>query len=373
MKAIERHDCRLCGGHVRTRLALNPTPIANSFPDEPNFGELYQLELKECSDCGHVQIGHMVPDDVLYGQSYKYQTPEAQIPELRKNAAALKSRYPSARTVLEIGANNGLFMEALTEHFPSVSGIDPSGTRDFIKKAPFTMNEAFNLPLVDLIVANNVLAHIDDLHDVFRGIDRILKDDGALVFEVQYFMDMAENGLFDMIYHEHRDYHTIMPLIRFLSAYGLGISHVEHLSNHGGSIRVHCRRGVRAKMMEPTVDWDGFKDKMAEAMHYCMAEVSATKEQIIAFGATAKACTLIHQLGIADRIAYCVDSTPAKQGKYIAGTIIKILPESVLTESKSPKVLFLTAWNYESIIRAKYPDFDFIVPFKPKQKQQLAA
>lgn len=369
----ERHDCRLCGGHVKTMLALNPTPVANSFPDEPMFGELHQLELKECSECGHVQIGHVIPDELLYGQSYKYQTPAAQIPELRKSAAALKARYPKARQVLEIGANNGFFMEALSEQFPAVKGFDPSGTRDFIEKLPFCRDTAANAGEQDLIVANNVLAHIDDLHSVFDGIASILSPDGALVFEVQYFMDMAENGLFDMIYHEHRDYHTITPLIRFLGAYGFGISHVEHIPNHGGSIRVHCRRGVRAKLMEPTVDWDGFKDKMAEAMHYCMADVAATDEQIVAFGATAKACTLIHQLGIADRIAYCVDNTPEKQNKYIAGTKIRILPESVLTQSKSPKTILLTAWNYESIIRNRYPDFDYIVPFGKRQSQKIAA
>jgi len=363
----DRRDCRLCGHEVKTMLSLNPTPIANAFSDRPNDGELYPLDLRQCVSCQHVQIGHVIPDEILYGPSYKYLTPAAQIPELMHRAIALKMRYPKAETVVEIGANNGLFMRELEKEFTVVTGFDPSGTGDGVLKVPFDGDIAGMMRSADLIVANNVFAHIDDLNDVFRGIARILSDDGALVFEVQYFMDMAKNGLFDMIYHEHRDYHTVAPLIGFLAKFGLGITEVERIPDHGGSIRVHCRRGNGVSFIEPAVDWKDFGYRIALATASCIAEVEAERDQIVAFGATAKACTLIHQLGIQDKISYCVDNTPAKHGKYIPGTPIKIYPESILTQSKSPKTLLLTAWNYEDIIRAKYDDYDFIVPFKPRR------
>ncbi len=365
------NHCRLCGGKVEIRLSLNPTPIANSFPDTANSGELYPLDLKECVDCQHVQIGYVVPDDVLYGESYKYATPVTQTLGLVRQAQKLKERYPSAKTVLEIGSNNGLNLAALSSQFETVLGVDPSGHGPNVMKTPFSSTIGIEMGTVwkrDLIIANNVFAHIDDLDDVFRGVDACLKDDGALVFEVQYFIDMAQKGLFDMVYHEHRDYHTLTPLIPFLAKHNLAIKEVEHIANHGGSIRVHCGRGNGIDIVEPTVDWDGFQYRIASSMYYCTKQINEAKSQIIAFGATAKACTLIHQFGIQDKIAYCVDSTPDKQDRYIAGTGIRIMPENVLHQSKSDKTLLLTAWNYEDIIRAKYPDFDFIVPFRKQQK-----
>tara|TARA_R110000868_G_C10914988_1_gene765232 strand:- start:863 stop:1975 length:1113 start_codon:yes stop_codon:yes gene_type:complete len=369
--SYERHDCRLCGGNVETKLRLNPTPVANAFPDADETSEFYDLELKQCVECQHVQIGHIIPDDLIYSSRYKYSTPSVQIAALKKQAESLKKQYPAARKVLEIGSNNGINLSCLKGVFDSVIGCDPVGNGLDTLPYAFDSVTASMIGEVDLIVANNVFAHIDNLVSVFRAMSNILNRNGAIVFEVQYFLDMAEKGLFDMIYHEHRDYHTVIPLVKFLQRFGLGIRKVEHLLNHGGSIRVHCGFGISAPMVEKSVDWEQFAESIDEYIAQCRREILNSKAQVIAFGASAKACTLIHQLGMADKIAYCVDNTPAKQGKYIAGTNIEIYPESILTQSKSSKTLLLTAWNYKDVIMAKYPDFDFIVPFQ--QKQKLAA
>lgn len=361
-------SCRLCGERVELRLSLNPTPVANSFPDKPNSGELYPLDLMQCVSCQHVQIGYVVPDAELYGQTYKYETPSIQSLSLVRQAQKLKNKYPDAHTVLEIGSNNGLNLAALSGQFLGVMGIDPSGHGANVLKAPFDAKIARKIGKRDLIVANNVFAHIADLDDVFRGIDACLTEDGVLVFEVQYLIDMADKGLFDMVYHEHRDYHTLTPLVPFLAKHNLAIKEVERIPNHGGSIRVYCGRGDGISIVEKTVDWDGFQNKVANATYDCIKQINEATSQIIAFGATAKACTLIHQFGIQDKISYCVDSTLEKQGRYIAGTGIKIMPENVLHQSKSDKTLLLTAWNYEDIIRPRYPDFDFVVPFRKQQK-----
>ncbi len=369
------NHCRLCGGKVGIKLSLNPTPIANSFPDTAYEGELYPLDLKQCDDCQHVQIGHVVPDSVLYGASYKYDTPAAQIPAMERQAIALRRKYPKARNVLEIGSNNGLFTDALLEAgFQQIVGVDPSGTHPLCWKMPFDTDCAAivsrRVDGVDLIVANNVLAHIDDLDEVFRGIDACLTENGALVFEVQALLDMAKHGLFDMIYHEHRDYHTLTPLVSFLARHHLAIKEVERIPAHGGSMRVHCGRGKGISIIEPTVDWDAFKNKIAAATYQCIVELNKAAGHVVAFGATAKACTLIHQMGIQDRIDYAADCTPQKVGKYIAGTGIRICSEADMAATAGHKTLLLTAWNYETIIRAKYPECDFIVPFKPTEVKQ---
>jgi hypothetical protein len=229
---------------------------------------------------------------------------------------------------------------------------------------PFTYELARKMPPVDLIVANNVLAHVDDLWDVFHGIDHLLKEDGALVFEVQYFPSMVSSGLFDMIYHEHRDYHTLNPWPRFLKRFGLVITQVDFIDTHGGSIRLFCERpGIGKDVDIDIIDWRAFKHRIEAEKCSLLEQIHAVTGPLVAFGATAKACTLIHQLGIAERIDFCIDSTESKQYRYLPGTDIQILPPDRLLATTKKSIL-LTAWNFESAIRAQYPQAHFIVPFK---------
>ena len=358
-----RTDCRLCGASVRPVLDLGEIPLANLFPPEPNSGTRYPLGLSQCTDCGHVQVGYVVPDAEIYGPGYKYATPDMQLAALTAQAIRLRNRYPQAQVVLEIGANNGLNMSALDEAgFRVVFGVDPSGTYRTILKEPFNSETARKIRerrgTVDLIVANNVFAHIDDLGDVFRGIDMILADEGAVVFEVQYLPAMIAAGEFDMIYHEHRDYHTLGPLARFVKRFGLVVTDYELIPNHGGSIRVYAERGgVEVALPVEKLDWPGFRAKIAEAKARVRHMLDG--RIIPAFGATGKACTLINHFGIADRISFCMDSTPAKQGRYIAGTAIKIVPEGYIAGP-----CLLTAWNYLEGISRRHPEAEFITPFE---------
>lgn len=356
--------CRLCGGDGRVMFRLTPTPIANSFPEKPDQdADRYPLELQECFDCGHVQLKDYVSVDWV---DYRYATPEAVRPHLREAAVKLKSRYPNARTVLEIGSNNGLYLEELKRAGFEATGVDPCGT-DI--KAPFTLALAKTLPKFDLVVANNVLAHVDDLQDALAGVDEVLGEDGALIFENQYFPDLIRNGSFDQIYHEHRDYHSLGPL-KTLRRYGLVVRHFEFLKTHGGSIRVYCERpGIGLPLFDESIDWREFSHRIERAKRHV---VSQMRGKVVAFGATAKACTLIHHFGIASKIAYCVDNTPAKQGRYIPGTAIRIYPESRLQED-TPDAVLLTAWNFEREIRGKYPEMKFIVPFSQTEAMKEAA
>lgn len=366
----ERPDCRLCGGRVETVLSLTPTPIANLFPDEPLAGKFYPLDLKQCPKCMHVQIGHVVDDDTLYGTAYKYATPLALKPMLERRAAELRAEYAKSRNVLEIGANNGLFLHALRDAgFKEVIGLDPSSTDPLVWKLPFGPRAAEvikrRVGTVDLIVANNVFAHIDNLRHVFAGIDAILSPDGVVVFEVQYLVPMMQSGAFDMIYHEHRDYHTLGPLRRFLTGMGMVMTGWELIEAHGGSIRVTAKReGVPANVPDEPTDWQAFQNVIEWQKSSINAQISG---RIAAFGAPAKAVTLIHHFGLQNKIAYCVDDTPQKQGKYIAGTTIPVVGREVM-ERDNPRQMLLLSWNYADLIRKQFPNVDFIVPFLPQQK-----
>ena len=340
-------------------LPLTPTPIANDFPTEPNpTVERFPLDVQQCLRCGHVQLRQRVNVDWV---QYKYATPDANRPHLAKAAHDICTRYPQAKTVLEIGSNNGLYLDELQRVGLDAYGIDPCATVGIA--APFTRMLAETLKPVDLIVANNVLAHVDDLWDVFRGIDWLLKDDGALIFEVQYLPSMMQSGAFDMIYHEHRDYHTLGPWVPFLKKWGMVITHWEHLSTHGGSIRVYCERpGLSVAVPEEQIDWRAFARRIQHAKEQVQRQVLAVDGPVAAFGATAKATTLLHHFGLTEAITYCVDSTPAKQGRYLPGTAIPIVAAEQL-RTDPPAAVLLTAWNFESVIRAQFPDLHFIVPF----------
>lgn len=367
----ERHNCRLCEQPVKTALQLTPTPIANLFPDDPLSGECYPLELKQCIACGHVQIGHVIDDDALYGTAYKYATPFARKPALRAAAAELRAKYPKARNVVEIGSNNGIFLHSLhDEGFAPVIGIDPSGTDPLVWKIPFDIKAAHivlrRIGLVDLIVANNVFAHIDDLTEVFKAVDELLSPDGALVFEVQYFASMADSGAFDMVYHEHRDYHTVRPLQAFLKRFGMVMTDWQILDTHGGSLRITAKRfGEEKPAPQESIDWQEFRQKIQEAKTSLLAVLP---KRIAAFGAPAKAVTMIHHFGLQNRIAYCVDDTPQKQGKYIAGTSIPVVSRDVMMADK-PRQMLLMSWNYEHLVRNSLPNVDFIVPFSHRLSQ----
>jgi len=350
-------NCRMCFGPTRTMLSLTPTPIANSFPDKPDTdAPRYPLDLAQCVLCDHVQLKDFKPVDWV---DYRYATPAAVRPHLVQAAQSIRTRYPKAKTVLEIGCNNGLYLEVLRHAGFEATGVDPC-TKVGIQKS-FSSKLADTLEPFDLIVANNVLAHVDDFWDVFRGIDRLLKDDGALILEVQYLPSMMAAGAFDMIYHEHRDYHTLAPWPKFLKRFGMVLTDFETIGTHGGSVRIWCERpGWPSSLPVEYVDWKYFKRGIATAKTDLLNQIADTTGPIVAFGATAKACTLIHHFGIADFIDGCMDSTPAKQGRYLPGTNIKIVPPYAV----SPETTILaTAWNFRDTLREQYPTHRFIVPF----------
>lgn len=372
IEATKLTSCRMCGGGLHREFSLRPTPIANAFAAEPDAkAQKFPLELAQCTACHHVQLFHSIPDAVLWS-NYLYSPPPEASAHHDDLALVLRASYPSARSVLEIGANNGSLLRAMRRSGLTAYGIDPVATGD--GNAVGSFSEAWAKEYeskFDLIVSCNTFAHIADLRDLFRGIERLLAPDGAVVFEVQYLPNLMARGAFDMIYHEHRDYHTIKPWHPFLSDFGLMLDRVDHIDTHGGSIRMHCTREKQAAGWAPEMDgapmdWNGFYGRVeAERVRLNDAiEDARMYDTVRVYGAPAKACTLIHHFELADRLSYCIDSTPAKQGRYIPGTGIKIFPPSVLGQSKSSKVFLLSAWNFADVIRRKHPDLEFIVPFE---------
>jgi len=232
-----------------------------------------------------------------------------------------------------------------------------------------------------LVIANNVFAHADNLHDIARGVSNLLDSKrGQFVFEVQYLSDMVEQTLFDMIYHEHLSYHALTPLIPFFESLSMCVTDVAHVGTHGGSIRVFVSLGssgqqsgrAKAIVSKEAVDLssDVFKNlqDQIEIVHQKVkdffVEARSKNWKVVGFGAPAKLTTLAYQFGITGAdLAYVVDDSPWKQGLVTPGSGIPVVPASHLYDDPPDRII-LFAWNFAEQIAAKHPKFEgcFVVP-----------
>lgn len=404
-----RKNCRLCGDtRLSQALTLTPTPPANAYLSDEDILELkggvessYPLELFLCDGCGHLQLLHVVDPELLFG-TYKYVsgTSPVFVDHFRHYAASCAQRLgPRAPgKMLEIGSNDGTMMAFMQDQGFEVLGVDPAraiaaaSTASGLKTLPEFFSSTLARELrssfgpVDLIVANNVLAHIDDLRDVIQGAKILLKPDGLLAFEVSYLVDVFEKTLFDTIYHEHVCYHAVRPLRDFFHRLDLELVVVERVASHGGSLRAFVQHRGGPHPLSPEVERfiakeeglglfsiDTYRqfaqhiDAAKEKTHTLLRTLKAQGKKIAAFGAPAKATTLMHHFGIdTSLVDFIVDDSPLKQGLYTPGTHIPIVSSSKLYDQR-PDYVVVLAWNFADSIIEKHRTYQerggtFIVP-----------
>jgi SAM-dependent methyltransferase len=401
-----RTDCRLCGSTQLTEvLSLAPTPPANAFVGAAELNTpqpTFPLDVFFCDDCGHVQLLDVVDPEVLFGNYvYVSGTSPVFVKHFADYAEQVTERYaPDADgdLALDIGSNDGTLLAQFRHLGFSVLGVDPA--RDIAKAATEagieTLATFFTAKLArdilaergpaQVITANNVFAHADDLADIADGVATLLAPDGVFVFEVSYLVDVYEKTLFDTIYHEHLAYHSVGPLAGFLARHGLELIAAERVGSHGGSLRATAQRAggphaVAASVSEriaeerrlgldraDTLKGFGAKiDTLKAELTRRLAELKQAGKSVAGFGAPAKATTLMYHFGIGpDVIDFIVDDSPLKQGLYSPGMHIPVLPSSALYDRK-PDAVVILAWNFaEPIMRnhARYLEAggQFIVP-----------
>ena len=252
-----RETCRLCGNKTLSlAFSLTPTPPANAFIKKELLDktqETYPLELCQCKNCGHIQLLDVVNPEVLF-KNYLYVsgTSDVFVQHFKNYAYETISEYEIKENslVIDIGSNDGTLLKIFKEKGMKVLGIEPAINLANLSKRNGieTINEFINIEVADqilkqygtanVVTANNVFAHIDDLSSAMKGIKKILSEDGVFIFEVSYFIDVLENNLFDTIYHEHLDYHTLKPLTKFFELFEMKIIKATRVKTHGGSIRV---------------------------------------------------------------------------------------------------------------------------------------
>jgi 2-polyprenyl-3-methyl-5-hydroxy-6-metoxy-1,4-benzoquinol methylase len=394
-----RDNCRLCFSNELTNvLQLKPTPLANEFVHLHNINKKqikYPLYLVQCNNCKHVQLPVVVNPSILFSNYLYVSGTSSSFVEHFRNYADETIRIYDLKPddlVIEIGSNDGTLLNFFKQAGMKVLGIDPaSDISKFANKSGVeTLCEFFNAKTVELIknnygnpkvvIANNVFAHADDLYDIALGIKDLLEpNNGNFIFEVQYLPDLIKNTLFDMIYHEHLSYHSVLPLVSFFNKIGMRLINVKHVNTHGGSIRVSV--SVNKKIKESSnvnefinteeislhnYSFKAFGERINSIGEELRSLLKSENGSVIGYGAPAKLTTLMYQFKLeGPDFDYIVDDSPWKQGLFSPGLHIPVVPASHMVNSNiKPSKVVIFAWNYAENIAKNFPQFKgrFIKP-----------
>lgn len=392
------HACRACGGSLSARLLdLGALPLVNALPasvDAPPDPR-YPLALVRCADCTLIQIDHTVPPEEMFSD-YPYFSSNSDT--MVRSAADLVDRAcdraPDLRLAAEIASNDGYLLQRYVARGVPVVGVEPAANvaaaarargvrteiRFFGADAAGELRDQYGP--ADVIHANNVLAHVPDLPGFVQGIARWLREGGTAWIEVPWAARMLEELSYDTIYHEHLSYFTLTALSRLAAGAGLSVDAAEVIPLHGGSLRVCLRKGAGAGEGSAAIlaaeaaaitaaGWESFSERvraLQSGLRAMLAEEIAAGRRLAAYGAAAKGVILLETCGVGPELRYVVDRSPHKQGRFMPGSRLPILPPSRLLEDGPDTVLVLT-WNFfEEIARQQQswrggaPGRRFLVP-----------
>ena len=377
-KMLKGFQCRSCQStNGQLVLDLGEQPLANNFLELSNLGQSeprFPLHLAVCTECWLMQIIDLVPpvelfSDYVYFSSYS----SAWV----KHAAECAERYQKEfkpNHVIEIASNDGYFLRHFAEANISHLGIEPAENIAFVARQRgvktrvdfFSESLARELALdqcADLIIANNVFAHIPDIKGFVSGLKVLLAPAGRAILEFPHAVEMITRGEFDTVYHEHVYYFTLTALEPFFARHEMCITRVERTPLHGGSLRIFVQHTTHepdetvAQVLEEEkrlgVTSLGFYGAIAsrakaikEELQFCLHEYRAKGQRIAAYGAAAKGSVLLNYCDFTpDDVEFVVDRSPHKQGKFMPGTHLPVLAVEELIK-RAPEVTLLLAWNF---------------------------
>jgi SAM-dependent methyltransferase len=379
--------CRTCeSSDIKVVLDLGFSPIANRYTTSSNFmNELvYPLAIALCNKCKIVQTTETLPRESIFEEDYAYfsSTSSSWLEHSREFAAHATQRFSLSKdsTVVEIASNDGYLLQFFQELEIQVIGVEPTLSTasvaeangiptivDFFGATKIPDLKAKGLKHADLIVANNVLAHVPDLKDFILGMKQVLNQEGVITIEIPHLFEMVRNNSFDTVYHEHYSYFSMLALVPLFKNLGLRIFDAESISTHGGSIRVYVCHEIanRETSSEVTryvgmelaanlgseLGFEGMKNRATHQKDDFLEFLSLNKgSKICGYGAAAKGNTFLNfcSVGVEEVVAV-FDAAQAKQGLYLPGSKIPVLDPTKISEFK-PDFLVIFPWNISSEI-----------------------
>ena len=397
-------QCRSSGStDLRPFLDLGTLPLADALVRPGDVGDpeaRFPLALAFCPESALVQTTENVAPEQLFVDNYLYFSSFSDhlLDHSRTNALDLieQRRLGSESLVVEVASNDGYLLRNFVEHDIPVLGIDPAPDQAAAANQAGvpTITEFFGEDLArwlvdtgrraDVIVANNVFAHVPDINGFTRGLATLLADDGVITIENAYVRDLIDHGEFDTIYHEHFYYHSCTSIDRHMRRHGLSLNDVRYFPDlHGGTLRWYIGHHADPSDQvlayletEHTIGLDRFEyyEQFGQRVEQLRADLlellhglRSEGKTIAAYGAAAKGATLLNYVGITtDLVDYVVDRNVHKQGLCMPGTHQSVRDPSVLLE-EAPDYLLLLAWNFKDEIAAQQAEYrrrggQFIVP-----------
>jgi SAM-dependent methyltransferase len=388
--------CRSCGAELdQVFLDLGASPLSNRFlqAEELHLMEpTYPLKVKVCTRCWLVQLPVLVdPEQIFQDYLYFSSYSDSWLKHCETYVKDITGRLGlgSAHRVIEIASNDGYLLQYFQARGVPVLGVEPAANVAAVaeRKGIPTLVRFFGTATAmemlqegrtaDLLLGNNVLAHVPDLNDFLAGMKLVLKPTGVITMEFPHLMKLVEGNQFDTIYHEHFSYFSLLAVEAALLRHGLILFDVDELAVHGGSLRIYaCHRGTQARPVQPAVEalrmkeiaagygsaeiytrFTGQVEEVKRALLSFLIKVKREGKHIVGYGAPAKGNTLLNYCGIrSDFLDYTVDRSEHKQGRFLPGTRVPILHPDLIRESKPDFVLILP-WNLSDEIQGQ---LDFI-------------
>lgn len=389
---MDNHHCRFCGHKLEHTFAdLGFSPLSNEYltAEDLERGQMsYPLKVRVCKNCFLVQAAlYQRPEQIFGEYQYFSSYSGSWLQHCRDYVDMIihRLKLTQASRVLEIACNDGYLLQYFQPYGIPAKGVEPAENVAEAARAKgievrccfFGAETAKEIAaadgLYDLVIGNNVLAHVPDINGFAEGLSRVLGAEGTITMEFPHLMRLMRESQFDTIYHEHFHYLSLTTVETIFQAHGLEIYDVEELSTHGGSLRIYAaHRQYASRRMRPAVaqllhteeafglrdihTYSSFADQMRSIKWDALALLTEWKRQgkrIAAYGAAAKGNTFLNYCGVKhDMIDFVVDSNPHKQGFYLPGSLIPVAGPEMLRERK-PDYLLILPWNLtEEITRA---------------------
>lgn len=381
---MKQLTCRFCNARLsQTFVDLGLSPVANDyipFSEKDTRESFYPLHVFVCTKCWLVQLPEHRTEGEIFTDTYAYFSSYSSswLAHTKDYVETMTKRFGlnKSNLVIELASNDGYLLQYFREKRIPVLGVEPTKNTAAAARAKgirtvtefFGRDTARKLKKADLLIGNNVLAHVPDLNDFVGGMKIILKSDGICTMEFPHLMKLMEKNQFDTIYHEHYSYFSFLTVQKVFAKHGLTLFDVEEIPTHGGSLRIYGRHSANKDIkktkridalirkeivfgLHKTETYTKFSEKVKktkQAFLKFLIEAKKNGKSIVGYGAPAKGNTFLNYCGVrTDFIDYTVDASPYKQKHFLPGVRIPIYEPERIAKTHPDYVLILP-WNIKT-------------------------